>query len=108
MALVGSGDVDLAQRVLDTARIEYGRQEQIEAIQKLLDDARRKAAAPSKGEQRQQVVAILQEILSLEQKKEWKAARKLAADSLQKHVNVKALQIAALYLREKEAAGDHA
>jgi serine/threonine protein kinase len=108
MALVGSGDVDLAQRVLDTARIEYGRQEQIEAIQKLLDDARRKAAAPSKGEQRQQVAAILQEILSLEQKKEWKAARKLAADSLQKHVNVKALQIAVLYLCEKEAAGDHA
>jgi serine/threonine protein kinase len=107
IALLENGDLEIAQRVLDSARIEYG-QQQVKTLQKLLDNAQPKVMAPSKGEQRRQAAAILRQLLSLEEKKDWKAARNLLVESLQKHPDVRALQIADFYLREREAAGDRA
>jgi hypothetical protein len=103
-ALVKSGDLDLAQRVLDSARIDYPDQDRIERLQTLIEEQRKRAQAGPVGERRARATEILNQLINFEKKQDWNAARELVASGLTDHPELKALQMANLYLRGKAPA----
>jgi serine/threonine protein kinase len=108
MALAQSGEGVVAQRVLNRARTYYPGQGKFEAIQGLLDQELGVAPKPAIVDRRVLAADILQQILSWEEKGDWKAACDLAMEAQGKYPDIRAFHIAALYLQGKAGEGDHA
>ncbi len=107
-ALIKSGDIDLAQRVLDSARIDYPEYEQIAKMQRSLDAERNKLASEAGGAQRTSAAELLRELRSLEEKDDREGALDFARRALQQHPHMRALQLAVLHLTREITPGSYA
>ncbi len=94
-ALIKSHDFELAQRVLDSARIDYPGHERLTELQVFLSVESKRFAMGS-GDLRRHVADTLQEIARLHQQANSQAAIDLAIRSFELNPQVKAFQIAAL------------
>jgi eukaryotic-like serine/threonine-protein kinase len=107
-ALVKSGDTDLAQRVLDSARMDYPGYRQIEQMQQFLDGERKRLTSDQGGTQRTSAAELLRELRKLEKKNDRKGALEFARRALEEHPDIRALQLAVLHLKRKNMPGSYA
>jgi serine/threonine protein kinase len=94
-ALIKSGDTELAERVLDSARIDYAGRPELTELQAFVAQKRRRAE-PGSGDQRRRIAEILEQVASLHSKGHVKAAGELALRARGEFPNVRAFQIAAI------------
>lgn len=106
-ALIKSGDMDLAQRVLDSARMDYPEYEQLAKMQQSISAERRRLASDAGGAQRTSAAELLRELRSLEERNDRKAALDLARRALEQHPGMRALQLAVLYLSREIAPSSY-
>lgn len=98
-ALLKSGDAELAERVLDAARIDFAGRPEVAELQAYMANERRRAAAVA-SDQRPRIAEILEQIAALQRNGDAIAAGDLALKALNDYPNVKAFQIAAICSRK--------
>jgi serine/threonine protein kinase len=94
-ALLKSGDTELAERVLESARIDFAGRPEIAELQAYMANERRRSAAGS-SDQRPRIAEILEQVAALQLKGDAIAAGDLALKALNEYPNVKAFQIVAI------------
>ncbi len=106
-ALLKSGDTELADRVLDCARIDYAGRPELAQLQGFMDQERKRSTtAPT--DHRQQAADVLDKIEALYLKGDVDAAGKLAMLAAGEFPHVRAFQIAIICCSRPESKQTHA